>query len=499
MKLRFPLFAKILLWFFLNLVLLGAVFYGFFRIQFRVGLDSLLAGQAGERIEALRQVIGYELKDAPAATWTEVLERFNTAYGIQFFLFRPNGTQSAGEPITLPPEVANRFGDLGPAQRPGSPELSNRPPRPRRDDAPPPRQDPGPPRPDAGPRRAHPKFMVRTTNPVQYWVGIPLGAGDRGRPDLPPQVLLVMSNTLSGGGLFLDFKPWVMVGFGAVIISVLFWLPLIRGITRSVSQMTHATAQVAEGRFDIRVNEARRDELGRLGQAINRMSGRLAGFVTGQKRFLGDVAHELCSPLARIQMALGILEQRADENQRAYVDDVREEVQHMSQLVNELLSFSKAGLREKEIQLQPVALGELARRVVAREAGDSDPVQIQIADDLRALAEPDLLARALANLIRNALRYAGHAGPVIVSATVQNGGVILAVADAGPGVPEESLQQIFDPFFRLEASRSRDTGGIGLGLAIVKTCVQACRGTVTAKNRQPSGLQVDITLQPVEP
>jgi len=488
MKLRFPLFAKILLWFFLNLVLLGAVFYGFFRIQFRVGLDSLLAGQAGERIESLRQVIGYELKDAPTATWTDVLDRFNAAYGVHFYLFRPNGTQTAGEPVVLPSEVSGRFGELGPTPRPAPKEQLDRPPRPRRDDTPPPRQE-------TGPRRSHPKFMVRTTSPVRYWVGIPLGGGERGRSDSPPQVLLVMSETLSGGGLFFDFKPWVMIGFGAVIVSVLFWLPLIRGITRSVSQMTHATAQVAEGRFDVRVDETRHDELGRLGEAINRMSGRLAGFVTGQKRFLGDVAHELCSPLARIQMALGILEQRADENQRAYVDDVREEVQQMSQLVNELLSFSKAGLREKEIQLQPVALAELARRVAVREAGDSGQVQVQIADELRAQAEPDLLARALANLVRNAIRYAGHAGPVIISAAAQDGHIILTVIDAGPGVPEESLLQIFDPFFRLETSRSRDTGGMGLGLAIVKTCVQACQGAVAARNRQPTGLEVEIRLR----
>lgn len=495
MKLRFPLFAKILLWFFLNLLLLGAVFYGFFHIQFRVGLDSLLAGQAGERIESLCQVIGYELKDAPIATWTDVLERFNTAYGVRFFLFRPNGTQTAGEPVTLPAEVANRLNEFGPAPRPTPPEQADRPPRPRRDDVPPPRRDnTPPPRIETGPRRAHPKFMVRTSNPVRYWVGVRLPVGERSRPDLPPQVLLVMSDTLSGGGLFFDFKPWVIIGFGAMIFSVLFWLPLIRGITRSVSQMTHATAQVAEGQFDVRVDETRRDELGRLGGAINRMSGRLTGFVTGQKRFLGDVAHELCSPLARIQMALGILEQRADEKQRTAVEDVREEVQQMSQIINELLSFSKAGLREKEIQLQAVALAELARRVVAREAGDTGQVQIQIADNLRALAEPDLLARALANLIRNALRYAGHAGTTVISAAPQNGHVILTVTDAGPGVPEENLQQIFDPFFRLESSRSRDTGGIGLGLAIVKTCVQACQGTVTARNCRPTGLQVEICL-----
>ena len=310
-----------------------------------------------------------------------------------------------------------------------------------------------------------------------------------------PLTLLLVSDSLSAGGLFFDLTPWVVVGFGAVIFSVLFWIPLVRGVTRSLSQMTRATEQISEGRFEARVDERRGDELGRLGQAINRMAARLAGFVTGQKRFLGDIAHELCSPIARMQVALGILEQRADEKQKAYVADLREEVEQMSRLVNELLSFSKAGLTPQEINWsrstsrpRPGACWRWRRRRTAR-------CELQIPDDLSVLAEPELLSRALANLVRNAVRYAGQAGPITVSAARKDGEVVVTVADQGPGVPEASLQQIFDPFFRGEPSRSRDTGGVGLGLAIVKTCVEACQGTVTARNRAPQGLEVQIVLK----
>ena len=116
----------------------------------------------------------------------------------------------------------------------------------------------------------------------------------------------------------------------------------------------------------------RGDELGRLAQAVNRLATRLAGFVTGQKRFLGNVAHEFCSPLARLQMALGILEERVEGRQRSYVDDLRAEAQEMSQLVNELLSFSKAGLKPDEIKIMPVAAGNLTaarKRVFSRLSG----------------------------------------------------------------------------------------------------------------------------------
>jgi two-component system sensor histidine kinase CpxA len=482
MNLRFPLFAKILLWFFLNLLLIAAGFYLFFRVQFHVGLDALLTGQAGERIESLTSIIFDEFLAAAEADRNEVLQYFGSSYGMQIMLLRPDGEVLAGNGPPLPPEVRERIATLGPP-----PHLLPRvrvgghglPPA----DAPP-----------LGPRQPRPKFMVRTSEPAGYWVGLRLPPLDQNRPALLP-VLLLYSPTLSGGGLFIDVKPWLLAGFGAVLLSVLFWLPLIRGITRSIKQLTEATGRIAEGHFDVRVDEHRRDELGRLGAEINSMAARLDGFVTGQKRFLGDVAHELCSPLARMQMALGILEQNAKDAPQDYTKDVREEVQEMSNLVNELLSFSKASLHNKSLQLLRVPLAELARRVAAREGGGGERVQVRIAEELAALAEPDLLARALANLVRNALRYAGDGGPILITAEAADDGVAISVSDSGPGVPEEALQKIFDPFYRLEASRSRETGGVGLGLAIVKTCVEACQGSVTAANRQPGGLQVTLRLK----
>ena len=300
---------------------------------------------------------------------------------------------------------------------------------------------------------------------------------------------------MSAGGLFFDFKPWLAVALGAVLFSALLWAPLVRGITHSIAQMTQTTRQIAEGRFDARTQDGRRDELGLLGQSINRMAARLSGFVTGQKRFLGDVAHELCSPLARIQVALGILEQRADEKQQGYVNDVREEVQHMSSLVNELLSFSRASLGSSTIKLQPLIVRQVVDKAVSRENTEGVQIRLQVADDLCVLAEPELLVRSLSNLLRNAIRYAGHAGPITVSARREDNYVVVTVADCGPGVPEGELAQIFDPFYRLDGSRDANTGGVGLGLAIVKTCIESCRGSVACRNRQPSGLEVDLRLQ----
>ena len=480
-RLRFPLLAKILVWLGLNLLLLAGVFIFVFQAQFRLGLDTLLAGRAGDRIQAISEVIAAALQNQPPAAWDEVVRTFSAAYKVPLALFSHDGTQLAGAPVSLPPEVLARL-----TERRGPGEGLGR----------------GPP-PGRGPRRgavevdpARTRFSLHTSNPNRYWVGVrlPLADPDSSRPW--PVTLLIVSESLHAGGLFLDLRPWVFVALGALAFTVLLWLPLVRGVTRSLSQLTHATEQIADGRFEVRVNSGRADELGRLAQSVNRLADRLAGFVHGQKRFLGDIAHELCSPLARMQMAVGILEQQADPRLKPSLQDLREEVEHMSSLVNELLSFSKAGLTPKTVALEPVPLAALARRVLERENLAPGQAEIHMDENLRVLAEPGLLTRALANLVRNAVRYAGHAGPVRLDARAEADAVLVVVADRGPGVPASDLEKIFDPFYRGEPSRSRETGGIGLGLAIVKSCVEACGGSVTVANAKPSGLEVTLRLKP---
>jgi two-component system, OmpR family, sensor histidine kinase CpxA len=144
-----------------------------------------------------------------------------------------------------------------------------------------------------------------------------------------------------------------------------------------------------------------------------------------------------------------------------------------------------------------VSLAEIARTVIAREARDHAAMEIEIASTLSVLAEPELLSRALGNVVRNAVHYAGMAGPIRIAATARNGDVVLTVSDQGPGVPPETLHRLFDAFFRPEAARTREGGGTGLGLAIVKTCVEACGGKVNARNLEPHGLEIEMRLKSV--
>jgi len=486
---RFPLYAKILLLFFLNLALMAVMLWIPFGAQFRTGPDWFLPRDASDRIDAVSDIILEELSREPMDKWSGTLHTFDSGYHdkVRFLAFDGHGQQMAGETMALPGEIRQRL--LGPPGPPPRPE---------------PRQGPSPdePRgepPPALPREPRPKFMSHTKDPSRYWVIVRarFQAAEQRRP--APLNLVLVSETLGAGGLFFEFGPWIKIGLAAVALSALLWFPLMRGINHSIAQMNQATRRIAEGRFETRVAAGRRDELGELGRAVNQMAERLACLVAGQKRFLGDVAHELCSPLAKLRVSLGILEQRAGEEHQEYVARAEEEAAHIANLVNELLSFSKASLTAPPAQLRPVNVREAVEKAVHREAPGQTQIKLEIAGDVVVRADGELLTRALSNLLRNAVRYAGEAGPITVSARSEQGAVQIMLADSGPGVPASDLPRLFDPFYRADSSRDRATGGVGLGLAIVKTCIESCGGTVTCRNREPTGLEVTIKLQTEEP
>lgn len=478
MKVRLPLYAKILGWFFLNVVALVAVVALLFNAQFLFDVDWLLASGARQRIEAVKNLIVGELNTTPPDQWPEVIDRYNDAYDIRFSVYDDEGNPLLGREGPLPPRVRERI-----LRRPDAPSLG---------------QAEAPGDASATPRRRGPRpplrALVRTANPTEYWL-LASARLDNPQAGGAMRVILVgKSSTLSGGGLVFDVRPWIALALGAVIFSLLFWLPLVRGITRSVARMQSATRQIAEGQFDVRVPARRRDELGSLGAAINQMASRLNGVMSGQKRFLGDVAHELCSPLARLQMALGVLAQRATREQSSHVQSAMEKAEQIASLVGELLSFSKASFGPVTVQLKPVHLRQIAETAVHHEVTEGADIRLDVPEDIFVAGDPDLLTRALSNLLRNALRHAKTAGTITIMARRARDEIEVVVSDSGPGVPAEELPRIFDAFYRLDASRTRDTGGTGLGLAIVKHCVEACGGTVTARNRQPHGLDVVLRL-----
>lgn len=512
MKRRVSLSAKILLLAFFNLFLLAVAFRIFAFFQFRFDLGSALLAPARDRITTVSRALALELPDAPKATWNEILARYSASYPAKFYLFSREGDQLAGDSVALPGDVKKFFTQGGPFRGFRRERTDGGPPERTAEGGPPPYGPPPDGRPpgdmppnDMAPpnqnleRRFGPGgpqswvFFEKTTNPSEYWaaVRVPIWFGQERGPLM--SFIVWRFDSLWTEPFFFDVKPWLGMLLATIAISIACWLPFIRGLSKSISELTRATGQIAEGRFDIEVPVKRSDELGWLSASINRMAHRLAGFVDGQRRFLGDIAHELCTPIARIQLALGILEQRAAKGQAEYVADLQEEVQHMSSLVNELLSFSKAQLTGNA-ELSKVNVAETVQRVLQREADANTTIENNVAESIDVLAQPDCLFRSLANVVRNAIRYAGEAGPIAIAARNGGGKVSIIVSDNGPGVPDKELDEIFKPFYRPEFARQRETGGVGLGLAIVKSCVEACGGVVMCRNRTPKGFEVEIQL-----
>jgi two-component system sensor histidine kinase CpxA len=230
------------------------------------------------------------------------------------------------------------------------------------------------------------------------------------------------------------------------------------------------------------------------------MAARLERQLESQKQFVADVAHEVTAPLARLRVGLDLIEPRLPAEARAAHADLEEDAQQMSALLDELLLFSRAGQMRGQEPAERVLLAPLVAEVLAQEAAAQDgsaPVVVAVASALAVQAPRALLQRALANLVRNALRHGQQ--PIEVLAAADAGGVQLSVRDRGPGVPVEALARLGEPFYRPEFARSRDTGGTGLGLAIVRRCVAACGGQVRFGNRPDGGFEAVLLLPPGEP
>ena len=496
-----PVSLQILSWFFLNIVLVGVV-----AAVLLVGhggplLSALLSGRAGARLDSLVTEASERISSLPAARWGEVTASLARRYGVSFGVMRRDGDLQAGWLPPVPEAVLVKVREFSALRPPPPPPLDGYL-RPEFEGAP--AETPfgeglglqSPLERDRLPRGEPPlppsvkRFIVHENG--LYWIGLnmpPIANGARFRG---PTSLLIASTSLLKGGLILESTPfWIAAGI--LLGSALFWWPLVRRITVPLRTMRVAAEHMAQGHFDRRLDIKRSDEIGSLATSLNHLATRLEEFVTGKKQFLGDIAHELGSPLARLQYAVAIMESQARPEMKPILDDVREEVAQMAALLQEILQFTKAGL-QSELHMQPVELSEALEHVLLQENISHEQISSQIKEGLSVLADPLYLRRAIANVLRNSLRYAEGSGPILLEARREKEEVLLRISDKGPGVPPELVHRLCDPFFRTESARTRETGGVGLGLSIVKRCVEACGGTVLLRNLAPHGLAVEMRL-----
>jgi two-component system sensor histidine kinase CpxA len=281
----------------------------------------------------------------------------------------------------------------------------------------------------------------------------------------------------------------------------LFCFLVTRHITTPLFRLRTAAAAIAQGDLNTRVSPAlgrRRDEIAALGRDFDRMTERIGTLLEGHKQLLGDVSHELRSPLSRLLVALGLAKKASPGEASEHLERIGLEARRLDHLIGQLLTLSRIESRTD------IATGTWFdfTNLIHEVAGDanfearaqSKRVIVTAAEESRISGSEELLRSAIENVVRNAVRFTREGTSVEVSIHHERGRIVTRVRDFGPGVPESMLTEIFLPFRRVSASGENANEGAGLGLAIAQRAITLHGGTIRARNAQESGLVVEIEL-----
>lgn len=269
------------------------------------------------------------------------------------------------------------------------------------------------------------------------------------------------------------FLP-LFTGLGImVVLLILAIYPLARSFTRPIEQLTAGLNRIASGRFESAgVMDGGNDEFGKLIQVFRQMGDSVHEMVASKKKFLMDISHELRSPLGRMEVSLELLREACpDQSARQYISTMASEISFMAEMSRSLSSYARINLPDYALKKEMVPPHEIIgsafdryRETAARQGVEfyrkCDPGLPVVA------ADPSQMTRVMNNLLDNAFRYCPRGGTVRLGGDETDGWIRLYVSDTGPGVPRELEKRIFEPLFRADGARSRDTGGLGLGLAI---------------------------------
>jgi two-component system sensor histidine kinase CpxA len=289
----------------------------------------------------------------------------------------------------------------------------------------------------------------------------------------------------------------------AAVISALISYFLARSLVTPLEELRRASRKIAAGDLATRVSKnmpSRQDEIGQLATDFDLMASRLQAMQHANQRLLQDVSHELRSPLARMSVALEIARQKGVGAIGSEIDRITLESERLESLVNDVLGLlreSSETVVMTEEMLDLSALMSDLVEVVNYEVPEGKPgVTWSESDPCEFFGDRELLWRAMENLLRNALRYTDPDRGVLLELKVskRKSRATLEIRDFGIGVPEAELEKIFEPFYRVQESRDRDSGGHGLGLSIVANAVKHHGGDIRARNAEGGGLIVEVTL-----
>jgi signal transduction histidine kinase len=326
-------------------------------------------------------------------------------------------------------------------------------------------------------------------------------AGELPKPDFPGPPPRLGEPGSFAFGLHIIARSFLPV----LLIGGLFCYWLAKYLSKPIVELRGATHELSAGNLGARVDKKllrRRDEIGKLGRDFNVMAGRIESLMEAQRRLLADISHELRSPLARQGVALGLARRNAGPQAAPALDRIEREAGRLNEMIGQLLALSRVESGAESPDNEDIDLAALVQEV----ADDADfeargrdrSVRIIQSEPLKTKGVFELIRSAIENVVRNAVRYTGTGTQVAITLTSEGSAgsqlAVIRVRDHGKGVPEESIKEIFRPFYRVEDDRDRKTGGTGLGLSIAARAVRLHQGTIKAANADDGGLIVEMRL-----
>src|SRR6266567_4051590 len=290
----------------------------------------------------------------------------------------------------------------------------------------------------------------------------------------------------------LTFLPYYFLVIGA--IGLLCWLAAV-SVVSPIRRTASTIARFGQGDLTARVSTKREDEIGQLGRSFNQMALRLERLIVSERRLLGDISHELRSPLARLKFAVKLA--RTSQDSKTAIDRIERDVDRIASLVSDIVEITfvegDPALRGAEVVHISEIVDEVVRDCAVEAEARGCRIELASGCDGQVLGSRELLRLAIENVLRNAIRYSPEGALIHVSVAEKDQAAVIVVRDHGPGVPAGTLERLFDPFFRVEEARNTNGGGSGLGLSIAKRAVQAHHGSIVAENVEP-GLQVSLAI-----
>lgn len=513
---RLKLYQKVFIWFALNLLLLTVVAAGLVGFLLFKGSNGLLPPYIfSSNIENSFRAISAKLQYKPVEQWAAILKDYTEESKHEYTIFALDGDvylnavpplpravlEAAGRiprmPFTLCPDpsVLTLVGNMpfGIYEYYGYEDRLDRQPGglPSKDFE---SMEAGmPPQPRV--------IYMRTGEPARYWFGQSVFIPDENEV-LHYMLLAVSARSFSGGGLFFDTALIGSILLLVIGVSCLWWWPFVRHISKPLLRMADVAECLASSECKIAgenppgsnicsVSPKRKDEIGRLAEAIDRMAVQLSGILAGQRLFIHHVAHEINSPLARIKLGLAVLDDRLEGDSKARVQRIMGEMEFLSRTTDDIITFLRSHAADQMPMPESLELCPLLMEVVEKEAGSRD-VHVSVSPGLTAKGDPRYIIRAVSNLLRNAIKYSPFDTLITITATQVGNWAVLEVKDLGRGVSDEELKLMTEPFYRGEASQNKS--GVGLGLYIAQYCVEACGGKLEFAKNEPQGLVVRIKL-----